>query len=54
MPGVPLRGMGFAETGMTLACVLYHLSLFKITCKETQKAYLLNLQVTQSSEEENI
>ncbi|EGW04956.1 hypothetical protein I79_003461 [Cricetulus griseus] len=51
---MPLRGMDVNETGMALACVLYRLPLFKMTCKETQKTYLPNFQVTQSSEEENV
>jgi hypothetical protein len=35
------------ENSVALARVLTHLSFLKIACKETQKSYLLNLQVTQ-------
>lgn len=48
----PLRGMTFTEPSVALAGVLFHLLLSKIACKETQKAYLPNLLVTQNSEED--
>lgn len=44
--------MTFTEPSVALACVLYHLLLSKIAHKETQKAYLPNLQVTRISEED--